>query len=582
MKHLLYIFVLLLLPISVFSQGNLQEKIQNMLNDKTIEDPYERWDVVYKTTANDFSVLQPEEAILIYNDMIAFVEREIKDKPKRNMAKASIYNDMRLLYSFRGEPDDFAIEEKLMKKAIEHAELSNDNATRAYMYKEYGGMLSTCGTISMAHEFFYKAINLFKSVNNYDKIFHCFYLIAENLLQTRDLAGLNKVIEQMQFYIDKYPSNHNYYNLFSVQAAYYCILSEDHPENYDYKEKSLIYSRKIIQVVEKEPNITYSNAFNYYNVAVTFRNSYPTQYDSIYYFLNKALESAPLHDKPYTIELEICVYQLYAEVHFAQKNYKQAEKDIFYVLSLLEEVKDNNSVVVDFSEAYKFLVLYYETLNRPAEAFKYHKLLLENEKRRYENDKIVAMNDMLVKYEVEKKNEQLDRMAERAKTTRTMLLLSGVLIVVLVMVMIILVRFQKLRKQRLEQSVYEAALLAELKQNELDTELQRIKKHLEQKPTKAMIVKLTEWISQSPIEKTKEKEYIQQLSELDIEMLEQGYLTSDEKISNMDMKYIICFAMDMDVKDMSLLFNVEPASIRTVRYRIKKKFGKKNTFKFLM
>jgi ribosomal protein L23 len=35
-------------------------------------------------------------------------------------------------------------------------------------------------------------------------------------------------------------------------------------------------------------------------------------------------------------------------------------------------------------------------------------------------------------------------------------------------------------------------------------------------------------------------------------------------------------------KNMSLLFNVEPASIRTVRYRIKKKFGKKNTFNFLM
>jgi hypothetical protein len=38
----------------------------------------------------------------------------------------------------------------------------------------------------------------------------------------------------------------------------------------------------------------------------------------------------------------------------------------------------------------------------------------------------------------------------------------------------------------------------------------------------------------------------------------------------------------MEVKDMSTLFNVEPASIRSVRYHIKKKFGEKNTFKFLM
>jgi hypothetical protein len=105
---------------------------------------------------------------------------------------------------------------------------------------------------------------------------------------------------------------------------------------------------------------------------------------------------------------------------------------------------------------------------------------------------------------------------------------------------------------------------------------------LEQKPTKAMIGKLTDWISKSIMEKEKKNAYMQQLSELDTEMLEQGYLTADEKISNMDMKYIICFAIDMDVNDMTLLFNVQPTSIHTVRYRIKKKFREKNTFRFLM
>jgi hypothetical protein len=84
------------------------------------------------------------------------------------------------------------------------------------------------------------------------------------------------------------------------------------------------------------------------------------------------------------------------------------------------------------------------------------------------------------------------------------------------------------------------------------------------------------------MEKSRRDFYIRQLSELDVDTLEQGYLSAHEKISTMDMKYIICFAIKMDVKDMSLLFNVEPGSIRTVRYRIKKKFGEKNTFKFLI
>ena len=97
-----------------------------------------------------------------------------------------------------------------------------------------------------------------------------------------------------------------------------------------------------------------------------------------------------------------------------------------------------------------------------------------------------------------------------------------------------------------------------------------------------MIGKLTDLISDSYIETTKKNVYIRQLSELDVDMLDQGYLTTTEKISNMDMKYIICFDIDMEVKDISLLFNVETANIRSVRYRMKKKFGEKNTFKFLL
>jgi len=175
------------------------------------------------------------------------------------------------------------------------------------------------------------------------------------------------------------------------------------------------------------------------------------------------------------------------------------------------------------------------------------------------------------------------------------------------------IRFYRLKKKSLEQSIYESMLFSELKQNELEQnlkakeclqqqyndlellsehnvqlaqtyseELQHIKRQLEQKPSKMMIEKLTEWISNSIIEKHKKHTYINQLSGLNIDMLEQAYLTANEKISNMDMKYIICFAIDMDVKDMSLLFNVEPASIYIVRYRIKKKFSGKNTLKLLI
>ncbi len=187
------------------------------------------------------------------------------------------------------------------------------------------------------------------------------------------------------------------------------------------------------------------------------------------------------------------------------------------------------------------------------------------------------------------------------------------LLSVLLIATILLVYFFRLRKKNLEQKVYESALLAEMQQTELEynaeekkllqqkykdleaqanqsvqqagvlhSELQHIKKQMEQKPTQSLIEKTIQAISKSLIEKDSKIQYVERLNTLDTDMLEQGYLAANEKITNMDMKYIICFAVDMEVKDISLIYNVEPASVRTVRYRIKKKFNEKNTFKFLL
>ena len=287
------------------------------------------------------------------------------------------------------------------------------------------------------------------------------------------------------------------------------------------------------------------------------------------------------------------------------------EKNMLYVLSLLEQINDRNSVIVEFSEAYKFLAMFYETVHRPAEALKYQKLLLENEAKRYDSDKITAMDDMLVKYETEKKELQIGTLTKEKQAAHHILLLTISLIKVLLIALLVFIRIYQLRRKNLQQSIYESALLAELRQNELEQNLEEkkylqqqcekleieanlnkekaesyniallhYKKQLEQKTAQIMIGKLSDRISKSALKKTKKDTYLQQLSELDIDTLEQSFLSIHEKISSMDMKYIICFIINMEVQDISLLFNIDPSSVYTVRYRIKKKFRKENLFKF--
>ena len=615
MKNPLYILILFLLPLCSFAEETLEQKVRNILNDKSITDTYVRWKTAYDTTAPYYPHLSFEEAKLVFSDiLLPFIDKEVKDAGKNNQAKADIYRRISLVYQYRGEEEDMATAETFLKKGVKHAEQSKNDTLTAFFYEQYAHLQSLTGSIQVSHDYIYKAIKLYESIGKYDKVSQCLYRIAINLLQTNDIAGLRRVIEQMKQNIEKQSSVGALYYLYSVQSVYYGMLNDDHPENPTFQDSALWASRNLIHLIENYreelPGVA-AVAYNYMNMALLYEKCYPTNYDSIYYFLDKTLESKPPRQKDINAVIDIKVYTLYAQLHFKQDRYKEAEKDMLYVLSLLEQVNDYNTAVIEFSEAYKFLAKYYETVNRPAEALKYHKLLLENEAKRYDSDKIAAMDDMLVKYETEKKEVQIETLTKEKQAAQRILLLTISLIAVLLIALLIFIRFYQLRRKNLQQSIYESALLAELKQNELEENLKekkylqqqcekleieanlnkekaesynvallQYKQQLEQKTTQIMIGKISDRISKSVLKKTKKDTYLQQLSELDIDTLEQSFLSAHEKISSMDMKYIICFIINMEVQDISLLFNIDTSSVYTVRYRIKKKFPKENLFKF--
>ncbi|MDL2254650.1 hypothetical protein LJB78_00010 [Bacteroidales bacterium OttesenSCG-928-J16] len=105
---------------------------------------------------------------------------------------------------------------------------------------------------------------------------------------------------------------------------------------------------------------------------------------------------------------------------------------------------------------------------------------------------------------------------------------------------------------------------------------------MEQNPTQLMVHKVAQSISRSFIENERKNAYIANLMTMNTSVLEQVYALTEKKITNLDMRYLICFVIDMEVKDISLLFNMEPASVRTARYRLRKKFGDDSQLKLLI
>jgi hypothetical protein len=616
MKTILYTFALLLLPLSGIAEENIEQKIKNILNDKSVTDPFKRWKAAFDTTDFYYNDLSHEETMRIYAQiLLPFVEKEMKKNIQYHRSLAYTYRYIGYVYGDQGTASDRVQEELFYNKSVKHGELSKNDTVIAFFYYEYANMHLLKGNVAIAHDYFYKALQLYESIKQYHAISDCLYRIAESYTQIRDIAGLRAVLEQMQQNIEKKNSVITRYNLYSVQGVYYDILAQEEPENSaSYNDSALCAARNIIQLIENHrgelPKCSVI-AWEYYNMSITYQKCYPERLDSVYYFLDKALEGMRLQhlDVITTLEIEISVYLMYAELNFEQKKYTQAEKDMLHVLSLLEQIQDYNTVIVEYSDAYKFLAKCYETMNKPREALKYQKLLQENEAKRYNNEKVTAMNDMLVKYETEKKEGERSRLSERNRNAQKILLLAISLILFLLMALLFFIRYYRIRKKSLEQSIYESALLAELNRNELEqnlkekeqlqkqyskletqanrnkekaesynVELTRIKQQLEQKPTQTVAAKLAEWISKSAMKRNQKETYLQQLSELDIDAMEKNFLSAHDKISNMDMKYIICFAINMKVQDMCLLFNIEPNSIYIVRYRIKKKFEKNIMF----
>jgi hypothetical protein len=66
--------------------------------------------------------------------------------------------------------------------------------------------------------------------------------------------------------------------------------------------------------------------------------------------------------------------------------------------------------------------------------------------------------------------------------------------------------------------------------------------------------------------------YIEQLYLLDYDALMQVYLSAVKRLTDADMRYVVCFLTSMDENDIHLIFNVELPSVYSAHYRIRKKF----------
>jgi len=584
---------------AIYGQINVKDSLLTILQNEVIE-PENRFIAAYNLL---FFNSSPEEAeALGLNIVYPFVKKTWNSQSEQLGRLARLQLMVSFCHRERGGEDKDEKERLFAEKALATALKSENNAACARCYLACGFMEIKRGDVKRGHEYLYQAIAYYDKMEQYVKSSEMLYVIAANFHEIKDTDGLQRVLQQMEECLQKDTSKQSQYQHNVIKHNYFDLLLEKEKRNngttdYHLVDSMMIYIQKNIDLVEnflRELSPNWMHGYAYYFLAKALDDYYPKQTTSIFLYLDKAIEMmerewlSRTQESAAGKEFKIYINTIRAKALSRKGKMQESYKVMNEALLLLNELKDDNKLSKDYNNlsvhrhtAYQFMADYYEKINRPAEALKYQKLLQESEAQRYESEKIQAINEMSAKYETEKKEIRIQTLVKEYKTTQRILWLTIGLSVALLTAFLLIFLSSRLKRKNVEQQLYEMALLAELRQNELE-KIQNLKQELEQSPVKNTIEKISWLVEDSIIEKNTKKTYLERLSKIDAKLLEQAYQSSKAKITGMDMKYIICFSADIDVKDISLLFNVEPASVHTVRYRIKKKFSKEDSFRAVL
>ena len=412
-----------------------------------------------------------------------------------------------------------------------------------------------------AQEKLIRAYEMFLADQNWEMASMCLYERAIEYMNIGDLANMNVQHLALKELLKHENSSLIRYNYHSVASGYYSYT--------DSIDLALRHGEAAIKALEQIENPYQYNivpVWSYYNQAFFYDIYFqPERVDSVKYYLSLAREVNKLaQNHTDSLEALISIIDLEAWQEYYVQDYKRAESMMKNVLQMIDSVAliSPNTVITERGEAYKFLAMINQEQGRWQNAYHYQQYLLENNELRYDMDKRMALQEVQTKYEVETQTLEIEKLAAENRSNRWIMVALWLLLVAMALGYWLLMMGRK----NAESKLYEAALEADnMRQAIIDLEAQT-----DVEPLQLLVDGLVQQLYESA-EHSYTKNAIECLRELDLGHI-QVLLGHGKKITTMDKRYILCFAAGMTVEEIAEFMCLEPASVYTVRYRLRKKF----------
>ena len=403
------------------------------------------------------------------------------------------------------------------------------------------------GNTAEADKLFLKLSEQYTKQKNWERVSLCYYNIATLYLNQRDTIGMQQTLHKMRELQQYAPENSALkYDYLSVRQTYNVCLFEETGDT-PARDQAMNDGKRAIAYLEQMTNDELCQrkvnpVWNYYNVAVSYDLYYdPRPTDSIVRYLDKARQTNATQTfltRSERLQGTISIRDLQAWLYLYDGLYDTAEAEMHAVLALIDTVEtmSPNAILTERGEAYAFMVELYETTGQIDKALHYQKLYTDNNRERFSTEKNRALHEVEAQYDIEKKDRTINEMRW---------LIAG-----LILIMILGTLIAILRRRNREQTRYEAAVDADMARQAQHTTLMTIMQGLQNDFPSAG----------------------EQLQKVDITLAETIVSHAEKPLSLVDKRYMLCFIAGLKPAEIATLFNVEPASIYTVRYRIKKKF----------
>jgi tetratricopeptide (TPR) repeat protein len=453
------------------------------------------------------------------------------------------------------------------------------------------------------------AIKIFRETENKRMISMTLNEIGLIFLSNTDPASLQKAVHYFHLFLNGVlPLK----DTMEIAGAYSNIgLAYTYLDLYD---SALFYTREALEL-RKKINHKLTTGISYGNIAFIYSNT--GVYDSVIYYNNLALDIYNKENYLYGINE---IYNSKLSFYINIKNYDSAK---VYAFKRLEIAKKIESKYI-FENTYYSMVKYFKAIGDYENAFKYFELYNEIEKEIQSDETLDKIAVLQTIYDFERKENQIVLLEEKDRINylKQVLLVVGIILLLITSIVVIVsIRRKRIKDRQLHNAEKQVHLkdkqLAQVKLEKSQAKEQELNKEIEYKSkqltTHALNMMQKNKLLQELHLKVKEitrkvepdikpecrrlgvvlsrtmqaekdwelfKNYFEDVNKGFYEKL---YLINSELSPN-DFKLCALIRLNMNIKETASVLNISPDSVKTARYRLRKKLnleGETDLYEFI-